>query len=98
MLEDGIRYQSMADGVTPSPELYEGDAELLTSIKRAAKNVLWAFCQSNLMNGYNSTSHAVWNMTWWRGLYIAAIIVFGVLAAGSLAMYVISEVKKKEEK
>ncbi len=92
------RYQSMADGVTPSPELYEGDAELLTSIKRAAKNVLWAFCQSNLMNGYNSTSHAVWNMTWWRGLYIAAIIVFGVLAAGSLAMYVISEVKKKEEK
>ena len=92
------RYQSMADGVTPSPELYEGDAELLTSIKRASKNVLWAFCQSNLMNGYNSTSHAVWNMTWWRGLYIAAIIVFGVLAAGSLAMYVISEVKKKEEK
>lgn len=90
------RYQSMADRVIPSPELYEGDAELLTSIKRAAKNVLWAFCQSNLMNGYNSTSHAVWNMTWWRGLYIAAFVVFGVLAAGSLVMYIVTVVRKKE--
>ena len=92
------KYQSMADGVVPSPELYANDAEMLTAFKKAAHNVLWAFCQSNLMNGFNSSTKAVWNMTWWRGLYIAAIIVFGVFTVASLALYVVSAIKKKEVK
>ena len=91
------QYESLADGVTPSPGLYENDATMLEALKHAAHNVLWVFCQSNLMNMYNSTSHAVWQMTWWRGAYISMIVVFGVLAAASAALYVIGSVKKRRE-
>ncbi len=91
------QYESLADGVTPSPGLYENDATMLEALKHAAHNVLWVFCQSNLMNMYNSTSHAVWQMTWWRGAYISMIVVFGVLAAASAALYVIGSIKKRRE-
>ena len=91
------QYESLADGVTPSPGLYENDATMLEALKHAAHNVLWVFCQSNLMNMYNSTSHAVWQMTWWRGAYISMIVVFGVLAAASAALYVVGSVKKRRE-
>ena len=91
------QYESLADKVIPSPELYENDATILQALKHAAHNVLWVFCQSNLMNMYNSTSHAVWQMTWWRGAYISMIVVFGVLAAASAALYVIGSIKKRRE-
>ncbi len=88
-------YQSMADKVKVEPALYEKDAEMLKSIKLAAKNVLWAFCQSNLMNQYsNVETETVWNMTWWRGLYIGGIAVFGCLAVACAVLYVFN--KKKE--
>jgi ABC-type spermidine/putrescine transport system permease subunit I len=85
----------MADKVKVEPALYEKDAEMLKSIKLAAKNVLWAFCQSNLMNQYsNVETETVWNMTWWRGLYIGGIAVFGCLAVACAVLYVFN--KKKE--
>ena len=68
---------------------------MLRTLKRAAKNVMFAFSQSNLMNIYNSTTHAEWQMTWWRGLYIALIIVFAVLAAAAIAMYIVSLNKRR---
>ena len=49
------------------------------------------------MNRVNATTHSEWNMTWWRGLYIAGIVVFAVITAASLALYVVSEILKKRK-
>lgn len=90
-------YKNCADGVAVTPELYSKDANLQLKFKDATHNVLWAFTQTNFMNNYNSSTHFVWQMTWWRGVYIAAISVFAVLAAGGVAMYVLSIVKNKKK-
>lgn len=89
-------YQSAADGVKPSAELYKNDANIQSQLKMAAKNVLYAFSQSNLMNAVNKSSHLVWNMTWWRGAYFAVIGVTGVATLGFAVLYVISSFKKED--
>lgn len=91
------KYQNAADNVTPAPEIYSKDAHILTQLKTAAKNVLYVFCQSNLMNVINTSSKSVWNMTWYRALYIALIAVGGALFAASVALYALSSFKKKKE-
>jgi hypothetical protein len=59
-------------------------------LKVAAKNVLFAFSQSNMMNAVNKSSHAEWNMTWWRGVYMAIDIVAGVALAACLTLYILA--------
>ncbi len=86
------KYRSLADGVIPSPELYANDAGMLTAIKNAAHNVLWAFCQSNLMNVYNPMLHSEWRMTVWRGVYISMFCIFGTMFAVAVAFYIISKI------
>ena len=83
-------YQSVADGVKPSADLYKNDLNLQKQLKVAAKNVLFAFSQSNMMNAVNKSSHAEWNMTWWRGVYMAIDIVAGVALAACLTLYILA--------
>jgi len=83
-------YQSVADGVKPSAELYAHDRNIQLQLKMAAKNVLYAFAQSNMMNAVNESSHAEWNMTWWRGVYFAIDIVAGVALAACLVLYILA--------
>jgi hypothetical protein len=43
-----------------------------------------------MMNAVNESSHAEWNMTWWRGVYFAIDIVAGVALAACLVLYILA--------
>lgn len=77
-------------------ENYAHDADMQQAFKDSVHNTLWAFCQTNLVNRFNSSSHLVSLMTWWRAAYIAAIAVFSVATAACVVLFIIST--KKEEK
>ncbi len=89
---------TQVDGLPLNESTYAGDATMMQALKDNNKNLLWAICQSNLMNRYNATTHTVWQMTSWRAIYIAAIAVTSVLTVGMAVLYVVSVVKTKEEK
>ncbi len=85
------------DGETISAEMFKGDANILTKIKEAAHNTIWAFCQTNLMNAYDSSTAYQSVMTWWKAAYMTAIGVTGVLFVLSLILYSVSALKSRKE-
>lgn len=89
------KYKSMADDVAVSADLYKNDANIQNQLKMAAKNVLYAFSQSNYMNAINSTSHTEWQMTWWRGAYYAWIGVSAAALAAFIVLYVLASRNKE---
>ena len=96
-LETCPTFSQQVDGSTIGPDSVAGDATVQAAAKESAHNMLYAMAQSNLMNRYNSTSHVEQQMTWWRGAYIAAIAVSGLLTLGCAALYVRSDKSKKGE-
>jgi beta-glucosidase len=84
-----------ADGTTVTTDLYANDLTIQKALRQSNHDLLWAFCQSNLMNRYNASTRSKWLMTWWRGAYIAAISLTGALALSSFVLYLKSF--KKEE-
>ena len=91
------KFQNQADGNVVSPEMFENDPVMQNTVKNSVKRTLWCFAQSNLMNRYSSTTHTEWQMTWWRGAYIAAITVTCIITVGAAAMYALSVIKGKKE-
>lgn len=85
------------DGEPISAAMFSGDAELLKQIKEAAHNTIWAFCQTNLINAYDSSTYYQQLVTWWRVAYVAAIAVTGVLFVCATALYATSVLKSKKE-
>lgn len=85
------------DGTKITTSLYDGDADMMQAIKDSNKCTFYVLANSNLMNNYNSTSHTVSLMTWWRATYISLIVVTAVLAAGSAAMYAVTAIKSRKE-
>lgn len=77
-------------------EIYKYDAEVLSALKEIAHRNLYVFANSNLMNRINTTSHTVWNMTWWRAMYIAGIVVSSVLTAAAAGVYLYCELSKNK--
>lgn len=75
----------------------KNDAAMLTKMKEGMHYLLYTFVNSNAMNGVNSTTRDVWNMTWWRALYISVISVAGVIALAAAGFYVTSVVKYRKE-
>ncbi|MCI8613311.1 MAG: beta-glucosidase [Clostridia bacterium] len=88
---------AQADGIVLSPDMFKGDAEMQQIIKTSLKRTLWSFSQSNLMNRYSASTRVVWQMTWWRALYISLIVVFAVFTAAGIALYAVSVLKSKKE-
>lgn len=82
------------DGTTVTVDLYANDAAIQQALRDSNHDLLWAFCQSNLMNRYNSTTHSEWQFTWWRGAYYAAIALAAALTVLSFVLY-IKPLKKK---
>lgn len=78
-------------------ENYAHDAAMQQAFKDSVHNTLWAFCQSNLVNRYNASSHLESQMTWWRAVYIVAIVVSAILTVAAVVLYVLSAIKKKED-
>lgn len=86
------------DGQPISAEMFKGDANILIRIKEAAHNTLWAFCQTSLMNAFDSTTSYQSVMTWWRVAYTAAIAAAGVLFVLFATLYAVSAVKSGKER
>ncbi len=85
------------DGNPISADMFKGDATILTKIKDAAHNTIWAFCQTNLMNAYNASTHYESISTWWRVAYTAAIAGTGILFVLFAALYALSVKNNKKE-
>lgn len=73
----------------------KGDATLCQAVRDNTKYLLCALANSNVMNGVNTSSKVVNQMTWWRGLYIGGIVVFGLLTLLGLVKYIVIWVKKR---
>lgn len=76
----------------------QNDRALLTQMKQNAHYFLYAIVNSNAMNGINTSSHMEDQMTWWRALYYSLTVVFAVLAAACVGMYVAGELVTKSKK
>jgi beta-glucosidase len=91
-------FTTQSQGYTHAVATYAKDKALQSRMKLAVKNLLWVVAQSNMMNYINATQ--AWNMTSWRAGYIFISIAAGICVAGSVAMYVLTDLnvfKKKEE-
>ena len=95
----GYDWRTFEQDVQPymDAENFKYDAELMQAIKEVVHEKLWVFANSSFMNRVNASTHSVWNMTWWRALYISGIVIFSVITAASVVMYVLSEVFKKRK-
>ena len=76
-----------------------GDADMLQALHDNMKYALYALANSYAMD-LTINTHSVWNMTWWRAMYISMISVSSVLFVASAAGYTICAVmgKKKSKK
>ncbi|MCD8295601.1 MAG: glycoside hydrolase family 3 C-terminal domain-containing protein [Clostridia bacterium] len=75
------------------------DANICAAVKMDIKYALYSMVNSAIMNGTNSTTHAVKLWSSWRVAYTAAEAVVGTLLGLSAVAYVVFEVlaaKKKE--
>lgn len=70
---------------------YVGDRDYLLAFKRANHYNLYALANSNAING--PALRRVYNMTWWRQMYITLISVSSVLTVAAAAVFVISKIK-----
>ena len=93
----GTSLGTQKDGSTITANSFAGDATLQQSLRTSNHDLLWALAQSNLTNRYSENTRSVWLMTWWRAVYISAIVVFSVAALSSAAMYTLSYIKGKKE-
>ena len=84
-------------GVRINREHYEKDRELQLAIKESVHRTLYVFCQSVMMNSYNSSTKSIDVLTSWRIMYWALGISMGVLTAATFAMYIVSLLKKGGE-
>ena len=79
-----------------SVEFFRYDAELLKAMKEACHQKMYAFANSSFMNSISTSTHTVWNLTWWRAAYIGGISLFGLLTAVAIVLYVLAETKGRK--
>lgn len=66
----------------------ENHGELAWKMRESAKRILYTVCHTNAMNGYDSNTTLVEVLTWWQISLISIDVVFAVLTAGALALFV----------
>ena len=75
------------------------DATLRKAMREAAHYTLYAFANSNAMNGYDENARVIHLIPWWLGTMIGISIGFGVLFLASATLYVTAlRLGKKEER
>lgn len=80
-------YDKTIDTIGVNVADFKNDANILQKIKDAVHCNLWVLTQSNYMNMVDSNSEMVYNMTWWRAMYITILsvsgagVLFGVLGS-----------------
>ncbi|MBP5154625.1 MAG: beta-glucosidase, partial [Lachnospiraceae bacterium] len=95
----GYDWRTASQDIDPykDAEFYRYDANVLKALKQVCKQKMYTFAQSSFMNRVNTSTHTVWNMTWWRTAYIAGIAASGALTLIALAFYAIAQAKKRKE-
>jgi beta-glucosidase len=81
-----------------SPEALSGDRDVLLAIKQNVHYTLYALANSAAMNGVNSTTRTVDELTWWRATYQGAIGVSGLALLIGLAGYTVTAVRTRSTK
>ncbi len=81
-----------------SPEALEGDRDVLLAIKQNVHYTLYALANSAAMNGVNSTTRTVDELTWWRATYMGAIGVSGLAVLLGIAGYAVTTVRSGKTK
>lgn len=72
--------------------LEKGDANLMELVRQANKRIYHTYSQSSLINGLaTDTVIAAEAWSWWQGAMVAIDVIFGVLALGGVAMFVLSQ-------
>ena len=82
---------------TLSAEMVRNDPVMLTAMRDASHHNLYAFVNSSAMNGQSSSDRIETVTPWWQPALLAMEVGFGILAAASAALYLISVNKKEEE-
>ena len=76
---------------------FSDDPEVASALHNATKRILFTVAHSNAMNGVNANVQVIEVRPWWKNAIVAADVVFGVLAAGSILMLVRTIRKGKKE-
>ena len=76
---------------------YKDDPQVVTAMREATKHILYTVANSNAMNGVSPNMQVVEIMTWWQILIIVLDVVFGLMAALSIFMFIRSKKRKKAQ-
>ena len=88
----------LSSGKDHSFAQYEDNATVVRAMREATKRVLYNVCNfSAAMNGFSETTRVIRVYTWIEILITTLDIVFAVLAAGSLAMLLVSKIKERKK-
>lgn len=68
----------------------KADAMLLYNTREACHRMLYNFIHSNAVNGIDENSMVQFKTPWWKPTLITFDVIFGIVAVGSAAMYIIS--------
>lgn len=74
-----------------------GDPAIATAVHDATKRILYTVANSNAMNGISADVRVVEVRPWWKNAIVAADVVFGALAVGSIFMLVKKSKKSKDD-
>lgn len=77
-------------------EVLQDDPYLASRLRNSAKKALYGWANSNDCNDFSSNTKITHVTPWWQPAFISLECIFGVLAAGSIVLYVISTVREKE--
>jgi beta-glucosidase len=73
------------------------DLAYLESAQRAAKNVMYAYVNSNAINGRLENSYLEPVTNAWQTILVVVSVALGALAIASFALYIIASLKRKKE-
>ena len=69
---------------------YRNDPYVMTKLREACEHIVYAVANSAAMNGMSPDAIVRSITPWWEATLIAVTVVFGVVALGSVAMWVLN--------
>ena len=69
---------------------YRNDPYVMTKLREACEHIVYAVANSAAMNGVSADATIRSITPWWEATLIAVTVVFGVVALGSVAMWVLN--------
>ena len=76
---------------------HKDDPTVVNAMREAAKRIFYTVANSNAMNGISANMQVIEIRPWWKNAIVAADVVFGLLAAGSIFILVKTTRKGKKD-